>query len=190
MAFLSEAEVEQALLAQLRDLGYQVAGEEDIGPDGKQPERDSHADVVLKKRFEGAVARLNPGLPQEAQADAVRRVMQSELPSLLEENRRLHKLLTEGVDVEYYADDGALTAGKVVLIDFERPEQNDWLAVSQFVVINGQNKRRLDVVVFVNGLPLGVIELKAPGRICWARSTSCKPTSSRFRSSSTPTRCW
>jgi type I restriction enzyme R subunit len=71
--------------------------------------------------------------------------------------------MTEGVDVEYYADDGTLTAGKVALIDFERPERNDWLAVSQYVVINGQNNRRPDVVVFVNGLPLGVIELKAPG---------------------------
>jgi type I restriction enzyme R subunit len=82
---------------------------------------------------------------------------------LLEENRRLHKLLTEGVDVEYFAADGTLTAGKVRLIDFEDPAQNDWLAVGQFVVINGQNKRRPDVVVFVNGLPLAVIELKAPG---------------------------
>ena len=163
MAFLSEAAVEQALLDQLRALDYSIEREEDIGPDGHRPERESHDEVVLKKRFEDAVARLNPGLPLEARQDAVRRVMQSELPSLLEENRRLHKLLTEGVDVEYYADDGTLTAGKVVLIDFEHPEQNDWLAVSQFVVINGQNNRRPDVVVFVNGLPLGVIELKAPG---------------------------
>ena len=163
MAFLSEAAVEQALLAQLRGLGYQVACEEDIGPDGNRPERESHDEVVLKKRFEDAVARLNPELPLEARQDAVRRVMQSELPSLLEENRRLHKLMTEGVDVEYYANDGTLTAGKVTLIDFEKPEQNDWLAVSQFVVINGQNNRRPDVVVFLNGLPLGVIELKAPG---------------------------
>lgn len=163
MAFLSEAEVEQTLLAQFQALGYCIEGEEDIGPDGRRPERESHGEVVLRKRFEEAVARLNPALPQEARADAVRRVLQSELPSLLEENRRLHKLMTEGVDVEYYADDGTLTAGKVVLIDFEHPEQNDWLAVSQFVVINGQNNRRPDVVVFVNGLPLGVIELKAPG---------------------------
>ena len=163
MAFLSEAAVEQALLDQLRALDYSIEREEDIGPDGHRPERESHDEVVLKKRFEDAVARLNPGLPLEARQDAVRRVMQSELPSLLEENRRLHKLMTEGVDVEYYADDGTLTAGKVVLIDFEHPEQNDWLAVSQFVVINGQNNRRPDVVVFVNGLPLGVIELKAPG---------------------------
>ncbi|MBS3895798.1 type I restriction endonuclease subunit R [Silanimonas sp.] len=163
MAFLSEAAVELALLEQLVGLGYSIEREEDIGPDGHRPERESHDEVVLKKRFEDAVARLNPGLPLEARQDAVRRVMQSELPSLLEENRRLHKLLTEGVDVEYYADDGTLTAGKVALIDFEHPEQNDWLVVSQFVVISGQNNRRPDVVVFVNGLPLGVIELKAPG---------------------------
>lgn len=163
MAFLSEAAVEQALLDQLRALDYSIEREEDIGPDGHRPERESHDEVVLKKRFEDAVARLNPGLPLEARQDAIRKVTQSELPSLLEENRRLHKLMTEGVDVEYYADDGTLTAGKVALIDFEHPEQNDWLAVSQFVVINGQNNRRPDVVVFVNGLPLGVIELKAPG---------------------------
>jgi len=163
VAFLSEAAVEQALLDQLRTLAYSIEREEDIGPDGHRPERESHDEVVLKKRFEDAVARLNPGLPLEARQDAIRKVMQSELPSLLEENRRIHKLITEGVDVEYYANDGTLTAGKVALIDFERPQQNDWLAVSQFVVINGQNNRRPDVVVFVNGLPLGVIELKAPG---------------------------
>lgn len=163
MAFLSEAAVELALLEQLRGLGYSIEREENIGPDGQRPERESHDEVVLKKRFEDAVARLNPGLPLEARQDAIRKVTQSELPSLLEENRRLHKLTTEGVDVEYYADDGTLTAGKVALIDFEHTEQNDWLAVSQFVVINGQNNRRPDVVVFVNGLPLGVIELKAPG---------------------------
>ena len=163
MAFLSEAAVEQALLNQLHALGYSIEREENIGPDGHRPERESHDEVVLKKRFEAAVARLNPSLPLEARQDAVRKVMQSELPSLLEENRRLHKLMTEGVDVEYYADDGTLTASKVTLIDFEQPEQNDWLAVGQWVVIVGKVNRRPDVVVFVNGLPLAVIELKAPG---------------------------
>lgn len=163
MAFLSEAGVELALLEQLRGLGYSIEQEENIGPDGHRPERESHDEVMLKKRFERAVAHLNPGLPHEARQDAIHKVMQFELPSLLEENRRLHRLITEGVDVEYYADDGTLTAGKVSLINFERPEQNDWLVVSQFVVITGQYNRRPDVVVFVNGLPLGVIELKAPG---------------------------
>lgn len=163
MAFLSEAAVELALLEQLRGLGYSIEQEENIGPDGHRPERDSHDVVVLKKRLEDAVALLNSGMPLDARQDAIRKVMQSELPSMLEENRRIHKLMTEGVDVEYYADDGTLTAGKVSLINFERPEQNDWLVVSQFVVIAGQYNRRPDVVVFVNGLPLGVIELKAPG---------------------------
>ncbi len=163
MAFLSEAEVEQALLQQLAGLGYCIAREEDIGPDGQRPERESYGEVILKQRFEDAVARLNPDLPPEARQDAVRRVMQSELPSLLEENRRLHRLLTEGVDVEYDARDGTLTAGKVALIDFEHPEHNDWLAVQQFTVVAGPYNRRPDVVLFVNGLPLAVIELKAPG---------------------------
>ncbi|MCS7017355.1 MAG: type I restriction endonuclease, partial [Gemmatales bacterium] len=162
-SFLSEAEVELALLDQLRTLGYRIAREEVIGPDGTHPERISHDEVVLRGRLEAAVARLNPTLPLEARQDAIRKVTQSELPSLLEENRRLHKLLTEGVDVEYHADDGTLTAGKVRLIDFDDPGQNDWLAVSQFVVIHGPHHRRPDVVVFVNGLPLAVIELKAPG---------------------------
>jgi len=163
MAFLPEAAVEQALLDQLRALGYAIEREEDIGPDGRRPERESHDEVVLRKRFEDAVARLNPNLPLAARQEAIRKVTQLERPSLLEENRRLHRLMTEGVDVEYDADDGTLTAGKVALIDFERPERNDWLAVRQFVVIHGQHKRRPDVVVFVNGLPLAVIELKAPG---------------------------
>ena len=163
MAFLSEAAVEQTLLEQLRGLGYSIEQEENIGPDGHHPERDSHDEVILKKRFEKTVALLNPHLPVEARQDAIRQLMQFELPALLEENRRIHKLMIEGVDVEYYADDGTLTAGKVSLIDFDRPERNDWLAVSQFVVIAGQCSRRPDVVVFINGLPLAVIELKAPG---------------------------
>jgi len=163
MAFLSEAAVEQALLEQLRRLGYAIVSDNTIGPDGSAPERESHDVVILQKRLEEAVLRLNPRLPLEARMDATRKLIQSELPSLLEENRRIHKLLTEGVDVEYYAEDGVLTAGKVSLLDFDRPENNDWLAVQQFVIISGQYKRRPDVVVFVNGLPLAVVELKAPG---------------------------
>jgi type I restriction enzyme R subunit len=163
MAFLSEADIESALLEQLRSLGWATTSDEVIGPDGSAPERDSHDVVVLHKRLENAVARLNPSVPPEARADALRQLTQSVFPGLLEENRRIHALLTEGVDVEYVGDDGALTAGKVALLDFDAPARNDWLAVQQFVVINGQIKRRPDVVLFVNGLPLAVIELKAAG---------------------------
>ena len=163
MAFLSEAAIEQALLDQLRGLGYAIASDDTIGPDGSAPERDSHDVVLLHQRLADAVLRLNPHLPPEARADAIRKLSQSVFPALLEENRRIHTLLTEGVDVEYYGDDGVLTAGKVALLDFDAPARNDWLAVPQFVVIHGQIKRRPDVVLFVNGLPLAVIELKAPG---------------------------
>src|SRR5688500_18542629 len=118
MAFLSEAAVEQALLTQFQTLGYTYEREDTIGPDGKRPERASHAEVILTGRLAAAVARLNPSIPAEAQQDAIRKLLQAGLPNLLEENRRLHRLLIEGVDVEYYADDGTITAGKVNLIDF------------------------------------------------------------------------
>ena len=163
MAFLSEADIEQGLLELLQSLGWATTSDDLIGPDGKAPERESHDVVVLHQRLAAAVARLNPHLPMEARSDAIRKLTQSELPNLLEENRRVHQLLTEGVDVEYYANDGVLTAGKVLLLDFDRPENNDWLAVQQLVVISGQHQRRPDVALFVNGLPLAVIELKAPG---------------------------
>ena len=163
MAFLSEAELEDGLFDQLRGLGYDVQADTRIGPDGTHPERGSYEDVVLFDRLAGAVARLNPTLPDEARRDAIRKVTQTERPSLLEENRRLHRLLIEGVDVEYYADDGTITASQARLIDFDNPENNDWLAVRQFTVVHGQYMRRPDVVILVNGLPLAVIELKAPG---------------------------
>jgi type I restriction enzyme, R subunit len=170
MAFLSEAELEDALIEQLRRLGYSVEIDKTIGPDGPSPERESHDEVVLRRRLLAAVALLNPHVPASAHQDAVRKLMQAEFPSLMEENRRMHRLITEGVAVEYYAEDGTLTAGLVSLIDFEQPERNDWLAVRQFVVIGAGKanraqawQRRADVVVFVNGLPLAVVELKAPG---------------------------
>jgi type I restriction enzyme R subunit len=163
MAFISEAALEHMLIDQLSRLGYSVACEEAIGPDGSHPERESHDQVILTRRLIEAVARINPKIPEEARADAVRKLTQTEFPTLLEENHRIHKLLTEGVDVEYYERDGTLKAGKVNLIDFENLDNNDWLVVSQFVVIAGTYNRRPDVVVFINGMPVAVIELKAPG---------------------------
>ena len=163
MAFISEAEVEDLLLGQLRSLGYAVAFETDIGPDGNAPEREAYADVLLLKRLTAAIERLNPAIPAEARNDALRKIVATEKPSLVEENRRLHRLMVEGVDVEFYGEDGTIRGDKVRLIDFDDPSANEFLATGQFTVVEGGVNRRPDIVVFVNGLPLGVIELKAPG---------------------------
>jgi type I restriction enzyme, R subunit len=163
MAYLSEAAVEELVLNELRDLGYAVAQDAEIGPDGKASERESYADVLLTRRLAAAIEKLNPSIPAVVQRDALRMIRATESPTLVEENRRIHKMMVEGVDVEYYDADGTIRGDKVRLIDFENPAANDWLAANQFTVIEGRSNRRADVVVFVNGLPLAVIELKAPG---------------------------
>lgn len=163
MAYLSEAAVERVVLDQLAGLGYAIATDAGIGPDGKAPERDAYGDAVLVRRLTAAIEKLNPAIPAEARGDALRKVLATEMPSLIEENRRLHKLMVEGVDVEFYSVDGTIRGDKVRLIDFDDHAANDWLATGQFTVIEGGINRRPDIVVFINGLPLGVIELKAPG---------------------------
>ncbi len=163
MAFLSEADVEDILLTTLAELGYATTSDIHIGPDGHAPEREAYSDVFLQNRLETAIDRLNPNIPPEARHDATRALLSSEFPSLIEENRRIHRMMVEGADVEYYADDGTIRGDKVRLIDFDNPDKNDWLAVNQFTVIEGKINRRPDVVIFVNGLPLGVVELKNPG---------------------------
>lgn len=163
MAYLSEAAIELVVLGQLGNLGFITATDAEIGPDGKMPEREAYDDVVLVKRLTAAIEMLNPRIPAEARADALRKVLATDMPSLVEENRRLHRLMVEGVDVEYYSDDGTIRGDKVRLIDFDDPAANDWLATRQFSVVEGSVNRRPDIVVFINGLPFGVIELKAPG---------------------------
>lgn len=163
MARMTEGVVEEAALEWLSGLGYSVAYGPDIGPDGASKERDSYGDVLLRGRLTDALARLNPGLERETLDEAQRKVEQSETPSLIAENRRLHTFLAEGVPVEVSREDGTIGGASVRLIDFEDLARNDWLAVNQFTVIEGGCNRRPDVVLFVNGLPLGVIELKNPG---------------------------
>ena len=163
MAFIFEADVEAALLDQLEGLGYSRLADSIAGPDGSAPERASYSEVVLMDRLKRAVDRLNPDIPSEARQDALKKIIADETPSLIEENRRIHRALVEGIDVEFYVEDGTIRGDKVRLIDFDDASANDWLAVDQFTVIEHGNNRRPDMVVFVNGLPLGVIELKNPG---------------------------
>ena len=162
MATLSEAEVEAILLGQLGGLGYTCLNDSISGPDGRSPERSAYSDTVLLPRLRAAVARLNPAIPAEVREDAIRKLLAAERPSLIEENRRLHHAMVEGVAVEYRTAEGSIRGDTVRLID---PDDalNDWLAIAQFTVIEAGHNRRPDVVVFLNGLPVAVIEVKKPG---------------------------
>jgi type I restriction enzyme R subunit len=157
-----ESVVEEAALEWFRGLGYQYRPGPDIACDGTRPERASYADVILSDRLWAALRALNPGIPGEALEDAFKKVTRSESPSLILSNRQFHRMLADGVDVEYRNKEGRVVGDKVWMIDFADPERNDWLAVNQFTVVEGQRTRRPDIVVFVNGLPLAVIELKNP----------------------------
>ena len=159
---INESAIEETALEWLRDLGYEVKSGPEISPGGEVPERDDYGDVVLKGRLSAALRRINPDLPAGAVDEAVRKVRRTESPSLIENNRRFHSMLTDGVDVEYHGKDGEIKHDKAWLIDVKDPGDNDWLAVNQFTVVAGQNKRRPDIVLFLNGLPVGVIELKNP----------------------------
>ena len=159
----SESQVEEAALEWLAGLGYAVLYGPDISPDGSMPERGSYDQVLLTVRLREALARLNPHLTAEMLEEVLRKVQQSETPSLIEENRRLHRYLIEAVPVEVAREDGSIGGDVARLIDLADMDANDWLAVNQYTVIEGQKNRRPDVVLFVNGLPLAVIELKNPG---------------------------
>lgn len=159
----TENHVEEAALHWFKGLGYEVCHGPDIAPDGSHPERASYGDVVLPGRLRSALQRLNPHLPADTLEAVFRKVHQTETPSLIEENRRLHRMMVEGVDIELQREDGSIGGDNAKLIDFDHPERNDWLAVNQFTVIENQNNRRPDVVIFVNGLPVAVLELKNPG---------------------------
>ena len=157
----SESHVEEAALAYLADLGYQIAAGPEVAPDTKAAERLSYTDVILLSRLTTAIERLNPDIPSTARDDAIRQLLRSDYQDATEENRRLHRRIVDGVDVEFTGLDGTIKSETVRLVDFTDPDANDWLAINQFTVI-GEGERRPDVVVFINGLPIAVIELKNP----------------------------
>jgi type I restriction enzyme R subunit len=160
----SESVVEEATLAWLEAMGYAVLHGPDIAAGEPCSERSdpNYRDVLLERRLRQALARLNPDLPSDAIQDAFRKLTRADAPSLVERNRSVHRMLVEGVTVEYRRKDGAIAGTQVRVIDFDAPASNDWLAVNQFTVSEGQHTRRPDVVLFINGLPLAVIELKNP----------------------------
>ena len=162
MTTINESVVEQAALAWLGDLGWQVAHGPDIAPDTPNAERSDYDQVVLERRLRDALAKLNPALPAAALDDAFRKLTLPEGPTLEARNRAFHRMLVDGVTVEYRTSDGAIRGAQARIVDFYNPASNDWLAVNQFTVTENKHHRRPDVALFVNGLPLCIIELKNP----------------------------
>ena len=163
MSGMSEGVVEEACIEFFRALGYHTLYGPEIGPGGAAQERRSWDDTVLVGRLRDAVSRINPDLPASSVDSVVASVLRAESQNALAENLRVHQLVTGGVPVEYRAKDGSIRHTLAWLMDFEHPERNDWLALNQFTVVEAGKNRRPDVVVFVNGLALGLLELKNPG---------------------------
>ena len=155
---ISESVVEQVSLAWLESFGWEVSH----GPDLIPEERADYGTVVLEGRLRNAIARLNPGLPSEAWDDAFAKLTRPAGSNVVTRNREFHRMLVNGVTVEYRDDNGAIRGAQAQVIDYADATANDWLAVNQFTATENQNTRRADVVLFINGLPLGIIELKNP----------------------------
>ena len=150
-----ESDIEETSLDWLADLGYTVLHGPDIAPDTPDAERSSYKEVILTRRLRDAVARLNPEIPTEAQQEAIRKVLNPDSHTLVQNNRTFHQMLVDGIEVEYRQLDGTIRGERVRFVDFDTPENNDWLAVNQFTVVE-TSERRPDIVLFINGLPLAV----------------------------------
>ena len=159
MTVLNESTVELAAIEYLRQLGYSTAFGPEIAPDGDIPERDSYQQIYLMDRLRDSVVRINPELDNTIIDEALKRLTRAESQNDVAENQRLHKLLVDGVPAEYRRLDGSIRTVNVALVDFDEPENNDWLAVNQFTIVENKN-RRPDLLVFVNGIPVALFELK------------------------------
>jgi len=158
---LTENQIEQFTLGLFASLGYQYIQGTDLAPNREHQERENYSDVVLFNRLQQSVNRLNPDIPYNSQQEAIREVLNIASSDLISNNQKFHQYLTEGITVEFQQD--GETRGRLVwLMDWENPENNEFIAVNQFTIMEDNHKRRLDIILFVNGLPLVVIELKNP----------------------------
>lgn len=158
---MTEDQLEKEALDWLNDVGYTHLYGPDIAPDSDSPERSDYRQVLLAERVRNAINRLNPAIPLSARDDALRQVLNLDTPVLLSANRILHNLLVNGVPIEYQKD-GETLGDFVKLIDFTDVSANEWLAINQFSIKGPKHTRRPDIILFVNGLPLVLLELKNP----------------------------
>jgi type I restriction enzyme, R subunit len=157
-----ESEVEEVALAWFESLGYAVRFGPEIAPGEEGAERADYGQVILAGRLKAALVKLNKGLPADVLDEAHRKIMRLAEGSLVLTNRQSHRLLVRGLEIEYARPDGSIVGGVVQVLDFDDLDNNDWLAVNQYTVVENRDNRRPDIVVFVNGLPLGILELKNP----------------------------
>ncbi|MFZ5430332.1 MAG: type I restriction endonuclease subunit R [Bacteroidota bacterium] len=157
---ITENEIEEIALSYLQGLGYTYQLGTVISPDGKHPERQ-YNEVVLVTRLRDAIDKLNPNISQDAKEDALKKVLRVGTGHALSlhDNEKFHRYLTDGVDVEMRTESG-IRGEKIYIVDFTHPENNEFLAVNQFTIVEGNQNKRPDIILFVNGLPLVVIELK------------------------------
>jgi type I restriction enzyme R subunit len=159
-AGFTESVVEEAALSWFGELGYSILSGPAIAPGELLAERDTFNEVVLQKRLQAALYSLNSSIPTEALDETLRKIARPEALSLIANNRGFHRMLVDGSEVEYRRQDGSIAGDRVRLIDFDNADANDWLVVNQFTIIEAQNNRRPDIIVFVNGLPIAIVELK------------------------------
>jgi type I restriction enzyme R subunit len=161
MTKITESAIEKFAIELLEKQGYQYIYAPSIAPDSEMPERESFEDVLLLERLQTAVGRINSSIPSDSREDAIKQIQRLNSPALIANNEAFHRMLTEGIKVGYQKD-GHSRGDLVWLIDFKDPENNDFLVANQFTVIENNVNKRPDVILFVNGLPLVVIELKNP----------------------------
>ncbi len=156
-----ESHLEEATLEWFEELGYEIIFAPDIAPDGEYAEREDYCDVILAERIKEALGRINPKLPQAAIEDAYRQIAVPNSPSLLINNQAFQKMITDGIDVQVKQLDASYRTEKAYVFDFEKPLNNDFMAANQFTINEHGTEKRPDVIIFVNGIPLVVIELKS-----------------------------
>jgi type I restriction enzyme, R subunit len=161
MEKITEDAIEKFAIELLEKQGYQYIYAPSIAPDSDNPERESFEDVLLLERLRTAVGRINPTISPAIREDAIKQILRITSPELIANNESFHRMLTEGINVEYQKK-GNSRGDRVWLIDFENPENNEFVVANQLTVIEDNVNKRPDVVLFINGLPLVVIELKNP----------------------------
>lgn len=158
----NESELERAALEWFQEIGYEALSEADVSPESDYPLRDSYNEVVLTDRLLNALERNNPSLPVEAIEEAYRQITVPQHTNWLDNNHAFHRMVIEGVDVQVRLSDGCFKTEKVSIFNQEYPGANDFLVINQFTIKQGKSTKRPDIVVFLNGLPIAVFELKNP----------------------------